>query len=80
MTLRILGTLKLTMPVPTDNGSSKILPRKIDMTEKYEYVLETADSDREILKGETFIDLFRWSLFGSSLLYFSMYCLNLLGR
>jgi len=80
MTVRILRTHELTIPIHTGDQISRIIPRKIDVTEKTKYLVKNTDWEQEILKGEKFVNLFCWSLFGLSALYFGMFCSNMLGK
>lgn len=80
MTVRILRTHELTIPIHIGDRISMIIPRKINVTGKIKQLVEGTAWDRQILKGEKWVDLFCWSILGFSILYLGMVCMGMLTR
>ena len=79
MSVRTFRLNEVVTPLDA-NDQSRIIPRKSNMTMRIKHLVEDTDWDQEILKGEKWVDLFCWSLLGSSTLYFGVVCLKMLVR
>ncbi|HAJ25916.1 MAG TPA: hypothetical protein DCG53_01485 [Syntrophus sp. (in: bacteria)] len=80
MTVRILRTHELTIPIHIGERISMIIPGKINVTGKIRHLVEGTAWDQQILKGEKWLDLFCWSILGFSTLYLVMVCARMLTR
>jgi hypothetical protein len=80
MTVRILRAHELTIPIHIGDRISMIISRKINVTEKIKHLVLDTAWDQRILKCEKLVDLFCWSIIGSSALYLCMVCVSMLTR
>jgi hypothetical protein len=78
MTVRILRAHELTIPIYIGNRISRIIPRKINVTEKIKRLVEDTTWDQQILKSEKVVDFFCWSILGFSALYYGVVFLMML--